>query len=272
MGIWDRLRGTATATQLFVEGGSGAAVFGIWLSIWFSNGDPMIIIGAVIFAIGFGALGLFTAPQIQVRWKWIWLFVITAVSMADGYVIYLHLNPVKRTESVSAPLNGTIGIMCGPTTLPETGAPSSIAFLEALPPKPSNVYQLGFGSGPGGPKQKWSRDGKPLMAWHCTITNYGPTAVSFFQVVFHEEYRTANAAGSCAGGSPDQTYDRPASVYQLGIGRQEAFHFYVWNAGQMCASVYMPTKAKVWNAREQQTISFDLLPPNMTNVVLGPTH
>jgi hypothetical protein len=48
MRVWKHLREHASAMQIVFESGVAALVPGVWVSVWFSNGDPVIVIGAAI--------------------------------------------------------------------------------------------------------------------------------------------------------------------------------------------------------------------------------
>ncbi|MEI9988959.1 MAG: hypothetical protein WDM86_02870 [Rhizomicrobium sp.] len=121
----------ARAVRVAIEGGIGAAVLAIWITVWFSNGDPLIIIPALVFGTLIGWLGLATS-SLSKTWKIIWALAFAIASVVNGAVIYRHTHPI----SISMPPLGQKKQFHSPIPPARPTPISPQANSSAPPPKP----------------------------------------------------------------------------------------------------------------------------------------
>jgi hypothetical protein len=223
----------------FIEGGLFALVAGAALGIWFSDGDPVTIIGAVIFGAVFAILGVLTAPHLTRGRRVLWAAIAIATLVLDGGFVYWHKHKPTAVRSVpshpapAAVFYAQCFMTWGPVA--DTGRVNLLELGGGLERLPSlGLEHLGSLI----PRKPLSITiSKTQSFYRCEITNYAPT--SLFDVTIGIQIMTQEAIRA---GKPNSHALRSGktltnsmhtlTIPKIDAGSGNSFSFYVTNTNE----------------------------------------
>jgi len=237
--------------------------------MWFSNGDPFLMIPAALFGWLFTTLGWIWAPGLSKSARAVWIVASALIFAGATGILYWHAHPDALQSTISParnPLDDTVRLECE-KTLSSVPYPASgrIAVLETFSPAGGMEPEITMPGTPGAP---FRNNGDETLI--CRMQNFSDTAIVNAEADIVVQYWTVvpHPHGGITEGRLIGTNIWTSPRVPLGKG--ETVVFYAWNVGPNFVHLVLPRQARLEPAGSAVWQRTMLAPPFFGGFVLGP--